>query len=295
MSDMSWRAPDTTPVRRRKMLIRVAIAVLVVAIIAVAAYMFVPKFKEKRETSAVDAQFDQAVEAVMSATAIEVRGRALMRSAGDVPVYYTAVRLPVGTLVGDVRDTSDGFGLPVVDAGDKVYAQGDSATWPLMGLRSDFSGWLEATPDNSVNLAAASVTKEDVREIVEDEGTVRDGLIATSPAGSSVEAVDSSTLYLVYPLSGDKVAEYTVRAVDSSELESAQEAVANAVSNVGARIITKPDGGLMIEAFAAGGEPAPEPAPHGEPQGEPQNEADPMAGGGEPQEEPAGDGDGAEG
>ena len=164
-----------------------------------------------------------------------------------------------------------------------------------MGLRSDFSGWLEATPDNSVNLAAASVTKEDVREIVEDEGTVRDGLVATSPAGSSVEAVDSSTLYLVYPLSGDKVAEYTVRAVDSSELESAQEAVANAVSNVGARIITKPDGGLMIEAFAGGGEPAPEPAPHGEPQGEPQNEADPMAGGGEPQEEPAGDGDGAEG
>lgn len=262
MADTSWRAPDPTPVRRRKTMIRAGAVLLIVVVLAALVGALVPRVKQQFAASNEGDVFDSAVQAVLDAPAIEVSGRAKMHSAGNA-VYFTAVRLDDGTLVGDVRPAETGTGLPVVDTGNKVYAQGNPTLWPLMGLGSDFSGWVSAPSAETVSIQSASVTRENVADVVDNPDTKRDGLTATSPEGVTLTVEEGSdVLKLSFPLEGGAVSEHTVRPVDEQSVESSQQAVANAVSSVGAQVIRGPGGEFIIEPFAGGaGEPAPAPAP----------------------------------
>ena len=260
MADTSWRAPDPTPVRRRKTMIRAGVALLVVVVLAALVWALAPKVKQQFDASSEGDVFDSAVQAVLDAPAIEVSGRAKMHSAGNA-VYFTAVRLDDGTLVGDVRPAETGTGLPVVDTGNKVYAQGNPTLWPLMGLGSDFSGWVSAPSAETVSIQSASVTRENVADVVDNPDTEREGLTATSPEGVTITVEEGSdVLKLTFPLEGGAVSEHTVRPVDEQTVESSQQAVGNAVSSVGAQVIRGPGGGFIIEPFAGDRAPAPAPA-----------------------------------
>lgn len=287
MADMSWRAPDPTPVRRRKNTIRVAVTLLVVAVVAALVWALAPRVKQQFDASSEGDVFDKAVQAVLDAPAIEVSGRAKMHSAGNA-VYFTAVRLDDGTLVADVRPAETGTGLPVVDTGNKVYAHGNPTLWPLMGLTSDFSGWVSAPSAETVSIQSASVTRENVADVVNNPATERDGLTATSPEGVILTVEEGSdALKLTFPLEGGAVSEHTVRPVDAQTVESSQQAVANAVSSVGAQVIRGPGGGFIIEPFSGGRPGGAAPAPAPEPAPEPAQPVQPAQPAPQPGQEPA--------
>lgn len=251
MADMSWRAPDPTPVRRRKMWTRWGVALAIVLIVALAAWMLVPKFLDNRDEASTENAFNQAVEKVLTAQAVEVTGRAKMHT-NDSKVYFTAVRLEDDTMVGDIREGVTGHGLPIVDTGQDVYAQGDSSLWPLLGVESDFSGWVKAGSADTVSLMSASVNQDNVAAVVNDPNTTREGLKATAPDGTVLTVTDAERgeISLMIPLDGGLVSENTIRPVSADDAERSKEAVGNAVSGVGAQLIKAPGGGWMIEPFA---------------------------------------------
>lgn len=268
MTDTSWRAPEPTPVRRRRLMIRAGIALGVLIAVVALLWAVVPSLREKSAASEEEEAFNSAVETVIEAPAVEVTGRAKMHSAGSA-VFFTAVRLDDGTLAGDVRPEETGTGLPLVDTGNKVYAQGNPGLWPLMGLGSEFTGWVEAPSAETISIQSASVTQDNVREVYENDKSKRDGMTMTSPEGVVITVEeDGETLHVTFPLEEGAVSEHTIRPVSDEEAEAAKQAVANAVSTTGARVIQGPGGNFIIEPFAGGGgndAPVPAPAPEPEP------------------------------
>lgn len=251
MTDTSWRAPDPTPVRRRKLMTRLIAVVAIVALVAIVAWVALPKILKSRDESSTEDMFNNAVDNVLNAQAVEVTGRAKVHSA-DSKVYFTAVRLEDDTMVGDIREGVTGHGLPVVDTGQDIYAQGDPSQWPLLGVKSNFSGWAKAPSADTVSLMSASVTKDNVAKVVGDPNTSREGLKATAPDGTVITVKDdnSGEISLMIPLEGDQVSENTIRPVDEDEADRSKEAVGNAVSGVGAQLIHAPGGAWEIEPFA---------------------------------------------
>lgn len=251
MTDTSWRAPDPTPVRRRKLMTRLIAVVAIVALVAIVAWVALPKILKSRDESSTEDMFNNAVDNVLNAQAVEVTGRAKVHSA-DSKVYFTAVRLEDDTMVGDIREGVTGHGLPVVDTGQDIYAQGDPSQWPLLGVKSNFSGWAKAPSADTVSLMSASVTKDNVAKVVGDPNTSREGLKATAPDGTVLTVKDdnSGEISLMIPLEGDQVSENTIRPVDEDEAERSKEAVGNAVSGVGAQLIHAPGDAWEIEPFA---------------------------------------------
>ena len=221
------------------------------ALVAIVAWVALPKILKSRDESSTEDMFNNAVDNVLNAQAVEVTGRAKVHSA-DSKVYFTAVRLEDDTMVGDVREGVTGHGLPVVDTGQDIYAQGDPSQWPLLGVKSNFSGWAKAPSADTVSLMSASVTKDNVAKVVGDPNTSREGLKATAPDGTVLTVKDdgSGEISLMIPLEGDQVSENTIRPVDEDEADRSKEAVGNAVSGVGAQLIHAPGGAWEIEPFA---------------------------------------------
>lgn len=244
-----WRAPDPMPVRKRKRIVTVVAVVVTVALVVVGGFYSAPWLGEKRAEHAVDRHFSKVIDKVVSSPAVEIRSRARMKTT-DSPVYFTAVRLEDGTMVGDIRGEENGYGLPVVDAGDTLYAQGDKSMWPLIGLESDYSGWLQVESDKTVNIAAASITQQSVRDVVDNKDSTRDGLTMTSPDGVTLTVdEDSDIIHVTHELSNGSHSEHTIRPVSGDEIDAAKQAVANAVNGVGARVIVGADGAMMVERF----------------------------------------------
>ena len=78
MTDTSWRAPDPTPVRRRKLMTRLIAVVVIVALVAIVAWVALPKILKSRDESSTEDMFNNAVDNVLNAQAVEVTGLSLI-------------------------------------------------------------------------------------------------------------------------------------------------------------------------------------------------------------------------